>query len=141
MKRDQVGKIHHITIIIIVNILSSVNNIYFLSVIKCYQFNCSLMVKFSFQWLQQIISYDATNLKTMVKLYVPTWSIVAGPVIFLWYSLVAIIITYVSKVTHPIVICSSGYILLYKFIYTNISQSKHFIVENLNTYMYTCIFL
>ena len=37
--------------------------------------------KFHF-WLEQIISYDATNLKNMVKFYVPTWSIFAGPVTY-----------------------------------------------------------
>ena len=57
----------------IINILSSVYYIYFLSVLKCYLLNCSLMVKLSFQWLQQIISY-ATNLKNIVKFMCPLGS-------------------------------------------------------------------
>ena len=32
--------------------------------------------------LDQIISYGATNLKNVVKFYVPTWSIFAAPVTY-----------------------------------------------------------
>ena len=38
------------------------------------------MVQISNQWLKYIVSYDAVNLKNIVKFYVPTWSIFAGPV-------------------------------------------------------------
>ena len=40
------------------------------------------MVKNSLQWLQWSISYDATILKNMVKLDVPTWSVFAGPLTY-----------------------------------------------------------
>ena len=41
------------------------------------------MVKTSIlRWLQKISSYDATNLKAIVKLCVPTWTIFPGPVTY-----------------------------------------------------------
>ena len=38
------------------------------------------MVQIPKQWLKYFISYDGVNLKNLVKFYVPTWSIFAGPV-------------------------------------------------------------
>ena len=34
------------------------------------------------QWLKYIMSYGAVNVKNIVKFYVPTWSIFAGPVTY-----------------------------------------------------------
>ena len=59
-----------------------VYNVYILQAVKCCLLNCSLMVKSSLQWLQHIFSYDTTNLKNVVKFYVPPWSIFAGPVTY-----------------------------------------------------------
>ena len=56
----------------IVHILSSVYNIYFLLILKCCLLNSSLMVKPLPQWFLRIISYDASNLKNIVKFFVPT---------------------------------------------------------------------
>ena len=39
--------------------------------------------KMFLQWLLWIISYDAPNLKNIMKFYVPTWSIFAGQVIYI----------------------------------------------------------
>ena len=44
--------------------------IYFLLAAQCCLLNCSLMVQSSFKLLNQIISYDATKLKNVVKFYV-----------------------------------------------------------------------
>ena len=41
------------------------------------------MVKVSFYWLHWRISYDATNLKSIVEFNVTTWSIVTGLVTFI----------------------------------------------------------
>ena len=38
--------------------------------------------KNSCQFLKSIFCYDATKLKKMVKFYVPTWMLFAGPVTF-----------------------------------------------------------
>ena len=55
--------------------------------------------------LQQIISYDATNVKNVVKIYVPTWSIFAGPVtyvcecIFLYVCVYVCTCEYIGQLT------------------------------------------
>ena len=38
--------------------------------------------KNSRQFLKSIFCYDATKLKKMVKFYVPSWTLFAGPVTF-----------------------------------------------------------
>ena len=40
------------------------------------------MVEKSCQFFKYIFYYDATNLKKMVKFYVPTWTLFAGPVTY-----------------------------------------------------------
>ena len=45
------------------------------------------MVENSRQFLKQIFCFDATNLKKMVKFYVPTWTCFVGSVtIFMVFS-------------------------------------------------------
>ena len=44
--------------------------------------NYILMVEILFLLLDQIISYGATQLKNVVKFYVPTWLIFTAPVIY-----------------------------------------------------------
>ena len=92
-KRDQVCSKYTIP----QNHMSSVCHIYFIEVVKCCLLNCSMMVKISLQWLQQIISYDTTNLKKMVKFYEPTRSIFAGPITN----------TYVSKILFSYIYAST----------------------------------
>ena len=50
------------------NILRTIYIIYFLSVVKCCILNCSLMIKITVCYPDQMTSYDAK----MIKFYVPT---------------------------------------------------------------------
>ena len=43
------------------------------------------MIENSWQSLKQITSYQSTKLEKMVKFYVPTWTLFAGPVTY-YYS-------------------------------------------------------
>ena len=62
------------------NILGSAQYICALFVVKCCLLNCALMVEKSCQFLNYVFFYDETKLKKMVKFYVPTWTLFAGPV-------------------------------------------------------------
>ena len=44
------------------------------------------MVEILVSWPKHIISYDTTNLKNVVKFYIPTWSIFANATTYLCTS-------------------------------------------------------
>ena len=70
-----------------------VKHLYRKAVLSVVVYGFTSQMSYGYCGFQQIISYDATNMNNVVKICVPTWSIFAGPVIYvitMYYTIICI---------------------------------------------------
>ena len=78
--------------------------------------------------LKKVTSYQSTKSENMIKFYVPTWSIFAGPVTYITYNIYIYIYLYIY-----ICVCVYIYIYIHIYIYIYIYIYKY-------KYIYTYIY-